>query len=116
MSDACQNQSRARQHGRRCHHPHLLLPLNDDLRLPRGTDDDRDHPGDGDEGCCCKGCVSRQKVELICALAHVPINHRRRNTVGGLANIIHTAGTGLLERQCRRDLESAVSFDSPQFC
>ena len=28
VSEACQNQSRARQHGRRCHHPHLLSTLN----------------------------------------------------------------------------------------
>ena len=38
MSEACQNQSRARQHGRRCHPCHLLSTLNR-----------------ADEGCRCAG-------------------------------------------------------------
>ena len=46
VSEACQNQSRARQHGRRCHHPHLLSTLN---RV--------------DEGCGCTGETRHITVE-----------------------------------------------------
>ena len=62
MSEWCQHQSKARQHGRRCHHHRILSSLNDRSQLSRGTNDDRDHPVDVNEGCC-KGCVRQQKVE-----------------------------------------------------